>query len=463
MAPLPATGEWRLIDPGAGVGSLTAALVARWLVETDLPTMSVFAYEIDADLLEPLEATLREARALAARFGRRLETKVLEQNFVLRPPAVGEGNIVLMNPPYKKLGVQSDERSHLARGTHPVRVTNLYAAFLVSAIRCLSRGDGLVAITPRSFANGPYFSDLRSELLEQASFRQIHVFGARNRVFADSEVLQENIIFSMRLDRCSGDISITTSRDAIDAPTVVTRHPDQIIHPSDPLRFIRLPLDEEALSIAERMTVMPCGLPDLGCNVSTGRVVDFRSREHLRDMPDSGTAPLIYPQNLCGGRVEWPVPTGKPQALVLNDATTSLLLPNEHYVLVKRFSAKEEPRRVVAAVVDPDAFAQATVIAFENHLNVFHVANKGLTPEFASGLAAYLNSRFVDEYVRQFSGHTQINATDLRALRYPTATQICKLGVAARELFDPMDPNALNGILDSIVAQSVVKKHAIAA
>lgn len=47
MAPLPATGEWRMIDPGAGVGSLTAALAARWLAETDLSTMSVVAYEID--------------------------------------------------------------------------------------------------------------------------------------------------------------------------------------------------------------------------------------------------------------------------------------------------------------------------------------------------------------------------------------------------------------------------------
>jgi adenine-specific DNA-methyltransferase len=463
MAPLPAAENWRLIDPGAGVGSLTAALVARWLVETDLPAMSVLAYEIDPKLMEPLEATLAEARMLAAGVGRRLDTTVCEANFVLSPPAAGAGNILLMNPPYKKLSASSDERAALACGDCPVRVTNLYAAFLVRAVRALAPGDGLVAITPRSFANGPYFRDLRSDLLMRASFRRIHVFEARDRVFADADVLQENIIFSMQLGTSPTNITITTSRDAIENLNAVTRHPHQVVHPNDPQRFIRLPLDDQALSIAERMATMPCTLSELGCGVSTGRVVDFRSKEQLRETPDTGTVPLIYPQNLCAGQVEWPVVTRKPQALLLTAETASLVLPNEHYVVVKRFSAKEEPRRVVAAIASPKAFGQAEFIAYENHLNVFHIANRGLDPESAAGLAAYLNSRFVDDYVRQFNGHTQINATDLRELRYPTAAQLRTLGLAAANLSNPVDPDVLDELLDSVVIHPVAETLAAAA
>lgn len=48
--------------------------------------------------------------------------------------------------------------------------------------------------------------------------------------------------------------------------------------------------------------------------------------------------------------------------------------------------------------------------------------------DFAKGLAAFLNSTLVDGYFRQFNGHTQVNATDLRNLRYPTAAELVLLG-----------------------------------
>jgi adenine-specific DNA-methyltransferase len=454
MAPPPADGAWRLIDAGAGVGSLTAALVARWLTSTEMPSMSVLAYEVDAVLRGPLEATLAEARAVARTFGRELQTAVRTENFVLRPPPSGAGNIVLMNPPYRKLGVGSDERAAFAGEERAVRVTNMYAAFLVRAVRALAAGGGLVAITPRSFTNGPYFKDLRSELLRHASFLGIHVFESRDRVFSDADVLQENVIFSMRLGAPECDVAITTSRDAADEVVTVTRGHDQIVDPGDPHRFIRLPLGEDGLSIAERMVAMSCTLTEIGCEVSTGRVVDFRVKEQLRDRPSADTAPLLYAQNIRDGRVVWPAQTRKPQALLLDDATRKLLLANEHYVVVKRFSSKEEPRRVVAALAEPQALAGAGRVGFENHLNVFHASNRGLDPKLAAGLAAYLNSRFVDDYVRQFNGHTQINATDLRELRYPSLTQLHALGEAAIELEDPVDADALDALLETVLARA---------
>lgn len=368
-----------------------------------------------------------------------------------------------MNPPYVKLGVLSAERAALADDEHPVRVTNMYAAFLVRAVRALAPGDGLVAITPRSFTNGPYFKDLRSELLKRASFVGIHLFESRDRVFSDADVLQENLIFSMRLGAPAQEVAITTSRDATDEVVVAKRNHDQVVDPADPQLFIRLPLDEDAVLVAERMAAMPCALTELDYDVSTGRVVDFRARRHLRGDPEEGTVPLVYPQNLRDGRVAWPVETRKPQALLLDDATSKLPLANEHYVVVKRFSSKEEPRRVVAALASPEVFAGAESVAFENHLNVFHADNRGLDADVAAGLAAYLNSRLVDDYVRQFSGHTQINATDLRELRYPTAAQLRLLGRAVVELDDPVDPGELDGLLEGVLARPDAKALAAAA
>jgi adenine-specific DNA-methyltransferase len=94
------------------------------------------------------------------------------------------------------------------------------------------------------------------------------------------------------------------------------------------------------------------------------------------------------------------------------------MVPGGTYVLTKRFTAKEEKRRVVAAIYTGDR------AGFENHINYFHVKGAGLPERLAVGLARFLNSEAVDTYFRTFSGHTQVNATDLRNLHYPSRAQL---------------------------------------
>ena len=101
---------------------------------------------------------------------------------------------------------------------------------------------------------------------------------------------------------------------------------------------------------------------------------------------------------------------------------------------MRRFSAKEERRRVVAAIYDADRVSPLPV-GFENHLNYFHQSSTGLPMVAAKGLAAFLNSTLVDTYVRQFNGHTQVNATDLRSLSYPTMHELEALGAQVGEEF----------------------------
>ena len=102
-------------------------------------------------------------------------------------------------------------------------------------------------------------------------------------------------------------------------------------------------------------------------------------------------------------------------------------MPNGCYVLLKRFTAKEERRRLVAAVTDPDQFPGAA-LALENHLNVLHRNNAPLDRQVALGLMVYLNSVLADRYFRLGSGHTQVNAADLRRMPYPAESELRKLG-----------------------------------
>ncbi|HRC87483.1 MAG TPA: N-6 DNA methylase, partial [Thermoanaerobaculia bacterium] len=145
-----------LLDPGAGVGSLTAAFVARWARECTAP-LETTSCELDSSLHPHLGATLAQCELAGP-----VRSRALHSNFIewateglggLRfddPPTFSH---VVMNPPYRKLAHGSRDRD-LLRWVG-LDAPNLYAAFLALGARLLEPGGQMVAITPRSFANGP--------------------------------------------------------------------------------------------------------------------------------------------------------------------------------------------------------------------------------------------------------------------------------------------------------------------
>lgn len=433
---LPAKGAVRLLDPGAGTGSLTCAVISRILRERPGSPLAVTVCEIDPSL----HAALSESLAECARAARAARTEfrfdVVRSDFIdwaARETAFGATggfDFVVMNPPYRKLGRGALERRTVALAA--TDVSNVYAAFLALGVQLLSDGGQLVAITPRSFTNGPYFKGFRRFFLDRMDVERLHVYQSRTSVFADTEVLQENVVLTARRTDAPArpDVTISVSRDHADEPACRTVRFAQVVHPDDEERFWHIDVDHEADRSAVLLTRLPATLADLGVQVSTGRVVDFRAAEHLHADPLPGDVPLIYPFHLRAGRVRWPVPNArKCNGIALNAATAKLTFPRGHYAVVKRLSSKEERRRVVAALFDPRD-VDCAAIGFENHVNVLHGGGAGLEPRLARGLVVWLNSTALDNLVRRFSGHTQVNATDLRNLRYPALAELAALADA---------------------------------
>jgi hypothetical protein len=236
--------------------------------------------------------------------------------------------------------------------------------------------------------------------------------------FKDDDVLQENVIIMMERGTPQKDVKITTSTDATftDLKTFTCSF-DDIIPPDDPHHFIHIPASP-IKKILHKLSSVRCSPDDLGIKISTGPVVDFRLKEFLKEMPENDTVPLLYPGHFNGYATQWPkTEFKKPNAIVCNESTEKWLYPNGFYCVVRRFSSKEEKRRVIASVVRPDTFPDSKMLGFENHLNVFHEGKKDLPESLAYGLAGYLNSTFVDERFRLFNGHTQVNATDLMRIK----------------------------------------------
>jgi adenine-specific DNA-methyltransferase len=421
----PLTGKKiRLIDAGAGIGSLTAAFVERTAIDHAV-SLQCDAWEIDPYLHEDLRITLKSCKALMAISGVDYKDIIKKEDFItvfsdiFSVEKLRSHTHAILNPPYKK--INSDSAHRMALRSMGIETSNLYAAFVALALKSLEVGGEIVAITPRSFCNGPYFRQFREYIFHTAALTKVHIFESRTQAFKGDEVLQENVIFHLVKGQKQGEVIITSSADATFSDLKSRTVPfTEIVASTDKNMVINLVAEDDTKSMAEGMRTYTQTLEELGLRVSTGPVVDFRLREHLRPDMEDDCAPLIYPHHFENGFIAHPKQGAKkPNAIKINTDTGKWLMPSGNYTIVRRLSSKEEKRRIVPAVFNP-TIVPGEKIGFENHLNVFHSGKKGLPPEIAKGLAIYLGSTFVDQWLRRFSGHTQVNASDLRSLRYPS-------------------------------------------
>jgi tRNA1(Val) A37 N6-methylase TrmN6 len=420
----------RLVDPGAGLGALTGAFIERWKKgELSFENLAVTAFEIDDRLRSSLSDTIDEHWSSDGATFQLFGGDFVEEASL---SLLGYGNgrfsftHAILNPPYKKIASSSKHRYFLRKAG--IETVNLYSGFLGLIIRLMEAHGEIVAIIPRSFCNGPYYKPFRDLLLEETAIRHIHLFASRNSAFKDDAVLQENIILLLEKSGQRSDITISTSTDDTFADIDFYEAPfSSIVQPGDTERFIHIPTSPGQSEI-ELSSVISHSLSDIGIQVSTGPIVDFRVRQHLRALPEEGSVPLIYPAHFVQQRAVWPrTDHKKPNALMVHSQTERWLYPSGFYTVVRRFSSKEENRRIVAHTVSPKDFSFSP-LGFENHLNVFHEGKRGLDEYLSRGLAAFLNSTAVDIHFRRFNGHTQVNATDLRTMKYPSRDWLTRLG-----------------------------------
>lgn len=446
--------EEKLLDAGAGVGSLTSAVVNE-AMKSDCKRLGSTCYEISEELHPYLTENLAICSERAPYNNLGFRAEIIKKDFIassianLKSPTIKRYSKAILNPPYLKIGAKSEERA-LLRSVE-IETGNLYSAFVALAIKQLEKGGELVAITPRSFCNGPYFNDFRKLLLNECSLNKLHVFHSRKSAFKVDKVLQENVIYHLTKGEPQREmVTIVSSSCAEDPSPVEYQLPfEEVVQPRNPHRFIHIITNEEEREIANKAGNLPCGLEDLGIQASTGKVVDFRTRENLSQEYVPGSVPLIFPQHMRNGVLTWPSPEGKkPNALLHNEKTESLMVPNGTYVLTRRLTAKEERRRLTASIYTPDT-ADVPVVGFENKTNYFHANGEPLEENLARGLWLFLNSTIVDLYFRQLNGHTQVNATDLRSLRYPSREMLTEL--AHEENIGGFEQKDIDNIVERII------------
>lgn len=423
-----------VLDPGAGTGILSVAFLERLMFT--IPDINVFltCYETDSEVLPVLKENLKYAKN---EFPNRIDYCVLEKDYLLSQSDDFNDNLsanetvckydyIIANPPYLRVA-----RDHLSALSMPKVVhgaPNLYFLFAAMSLFNLKSEAEMVYIIPRSWTSGAYFKAFREYFLTEGKIEQIHLFTSRDKVFNAEDVLQETMIIKVRRTNCTPEnVLITSSNSCNDFADITTLNASYDAVVSGENLYVYLPTNDEEIDVIKKINTYHTTFPDEGLKMKTGIVVDFRQWDDLRKEPGDHTLPLFYSQHIKDGRVNHQ-PSGKEFDWV-TDEKPGLVQKNKNYVFIKRFTAKEERRRLQCGVYLPSDFKEYKYIGTQNKINfVDRIDGSEMDDQTTYGVYALLNSTLYDMYYRILNGSTQVNSTEINNMPVPPANVIKKIG-----------------------------------
>lgn len=411
-----------ILDAGAGSGILGAALIDHIYNTGYKGTLRITCYETDEEVFSLLEKNMNLAKRV---YG--IEYKLIKENYITTQ-YFGINNLIeedkekydyiIGNPPYLKISKDAPEARAMPDVCHGA--PNLYFLFWAMGIYNLKKNRELVYIIPRSWTSGAYFKKFREYLFSECVITDIHLFESRDKVFDGESVLQETIIVKLKKTTTKPEvINITTSTTSDFRDLKKFEAPYKTVIPDN--QFVYLVTDTEKAEALRRVNKLPNTLSRINLKMQTGLIVDFRTKELLRDKLEEGAYPLLYSQHIKDGRVSWP--QGKPGEVIKTNRS-SYLQENSDYLLVKRFTSKEEKRRLQCGIYLKQYYKQYPFISTQNKVNFI----KCDSPCITYGLYVLLNSTLYDTYYRILNGSTQVNSTEVNQIPIPARDVIEAMG-----------------------------------
>jgi adenine-specific DNA-methyltransferase len=434
----------KILDPGAGSGILSCALVEHLLANRPraIKEIHLTAFEIDPLLC----AVLRKVMGKLIHYGRSFDCNIIVkihckdflksslaniQKQRSNPDIQTRFDLVICNPPYNKLATSHDvsaELSSLFDGQG-----NVYACFMAVAATILRENGQMIFIVPRSFAAGVQFRKFRQTFFRLMLLEFVHAFMSRSKNFADG-VLQENIIISARraptTETLSNHLVVLSSSDGIADLTLRTERQFYIEELMDSENRLLLPVSDAETDAVDLIQHWPETLSSLNVRVSTGPVVPFRSTRYLSDK-SSRAVPLIWMQHVKAMALTFPIRgLKKKQWIKLSTAKAKpqTLLENRNLVIIRRFTFGSKNRRFLTAAPWFARDFPFPRFGLENHLNYLYRVEGELTEDETFGFAAVLNSAVCTSYMRALNSNTQIGAKELMQIPQPHLSVIIKVG-----------------------------------
>ncbi|HTA83394.1 MAG TPA: Eco57I restriction-modification methylase domain-containing protein [Bacteroidia bacterium] len=436
----------RILDPGCGTVILSCALIENLVTSSNLESIELVAYETDNDLVPFSKQSLEYLREWL--FSKKINFRYLlnTDDFILENATCLSQNqsifsdnlelfdIIISNPPYFKLPIE-DKRAIAAKAVvngHP----NIYAIFMAISAKLLKEDGELIFITPRSYASGSYFKLFREYFFKIIEIDNVHLFVSRKETFTRDKVLQETVIIKGKRKRRNNPehkVAVSSSQGLSDILTPEVKIFEQkiLVDVASNERILYLPTNDFEESIINIFKNWNSNLNKCNIQISTGPVVAFRSKEYIQENYQNGTiflAPLFWLHNVKQMALEWPVTKpNKGQYVRIENDSKAILIPNKNYILLRRFSSKDDKSRLVAAPYF-SSFIKSEYIGVENKVNYIYRPKGHLDRNEVVGLCALLNSTLFDSFFRIFNGNVNVSATELREIPLPPLEIIKEIG-----------------------------------
>lgn len=431
----------RILDPGCGTAVLTCTLIEHLVTAINpIETIHLVAYETDEGLISYSEKVLIYLKEWLLNKDIHFEYIIHLQDFVLANAVALNNNyngeqfdLIISNPPYFKLA-KDDEKTIAAKELVSGQA-NIYSIFMGIAAKLLSNNGELIFITPRSFASGNYFKAFREQFFNTVQIDKIHLFNSRKDTFNRDSVLQETVIIKAIKELTNPNKRVLVSSSIgikdIFGPTIRYFRSSELIDLTSREKILHLPTSDKEVSIMSLVSTWQNVLQDFNINISTGPVVSFRSKSFIQPNYENGTvflAPLFWLHNVNKMSLEWPREfKDKGQYIRIQEESKSILIPNKDYILLRRFSTKDDKSRLIAAPYFRD-FVTSDFIGVENKVNYIYRKEGQLDRNEILGLCALLNSELFDTYFQIFNGNVNVSATELREMKLPPLNDIIQIG-----------------------------------
>ena len=421
----------KILDAGAGSGILSVALIEKLQSYNQINHIELVCYENDTNIITLLEDNLNwvsKHSNIDIDYEIRTENYITSQvfeynNWLGANPTPEKFDLIIGNPPYMKIGKDAPEAKAMPDVCYGA--PNLYFLFAAMGVFNLKPKAEMVYIIPRSWTSGAYFKKFRQKLLNECVLEHIHLFESRDKVFDKESVLQETIIIKIKKSNEKLEkVCITTTQSSRDFESISTFWApyDTIVSGVD--KYVYLATNSSEINTLELVNTWSYTLPKLGIPMKTGLTVDFRNRETLRNEAEDNAVPLFYSQHIQNGKVIFPI--GKENEYIVTDKQ-GLLQDNANYLFVKRFTAKEEHRRLQCGVYLSRIYPKYKQISTQNKIN-FIGGLRNLSECIIYGLYVLFNSTLYDDYYRILNGSTQVNSTEINAMPVPPMDVIEAMG-----------------------------------